>query len=153
MADEPSRLRIVGPGDSRNPRRPGPAVVWILVYASLFGAGLIYLRAKIPLLRKAIPETARAGRAEAPAPAADPVQPRPPAEHSPEREALLSGEGVPAAARGHYFQQLATERCNCGCERSIADCLLHEPTCTRSPAIAAKLIQDSSRPPEADPRR
>jgi hypothetical protein len=151
MADEPSRLRIVGPGESRNPRRPGPAVVWILVYASLFGAGLIYLRAKIPLLRKATP-VAGAGSSKAPA-RADPVQPRPPAEHSPEREALLSGEGVPAAAQGRYFQQLATERCNCGCERSIADCLLHEPTCTRSPAIAAKLIQDSSRPPEADPRQ
>jgi hypothetical protein len=142
MAEEPSHLRVVGPGESRNPRRPGPAVVWILVYAGLFGAGLIYLRAKIPLLRKVTPEAARAGSPQAPAPAADPVQPRPPAEHLPEREALLSGEGVPAAAQGRYFQRLATERCNCGCERSIADCLLHEPTCTRSPAIAAKMIQD-----------
>ena len=142
MADEPSPLRIVGPGESRNPRRPGPAVVWILVYAGLFGAGLIYLRAKIPLLRKVAPEAARSESAAAPAPAKGPAPTRPPAEHSPEREALLSGEGVPATARGSYFQRLATDRCNCGCERSIADCLLHEPTCTRSPAIAAKIIQD-----------
>jgi hypothetical protein len=144
MADEPSHLRIVGPGESRDPRRPGPAVVWILVYAGLFGAGLIYLRAKIPLLRRASPAAARADSAGgAPGPAADLVPSRPPAEHSPEREALLSGEGVPEAARGRYFQRLATERCDCGCERSIADCLLHEPTCTRSPAIAAKSVQDS----------
>jgi len=142
MADEHSRLRVVGSGESPNPRRPGPAVVWILVYAGLFGAGLIYLRAKIPLLRKADPEAARASAAKVATPAGDQVNSRPPAEHSPERESLLSGEGVPAAVRRRYFQRIATERCNCGCERSIADCLLHEPTCTRSPAIAAKMIQD-----------
>jgi hypothetical protein len=141
MTEEPSHLRVVGPGEGRHPRRPGPAVVWILLYAALFGAGLIYLRAKIPLLRKTAPE-ARVGPAEVPTPSADPVNSRQPAPHSPEREALLSGEGVPAAGRGRYFQRLSTERCNCGCERSIADCLLHEPTCTRSPAIAAGIVQE-----------
>ncbi|HEY6928732.1 MAG TPA: hypothetical protein VJA66_03560, partial [Thermoanaerobaculia bacterium] len=107
MAEEPTHLHVVGPGEGRRPRRPGPAVVWILIYAGLFGAGLIYLRAKIPLLRKTAQE-ARVGSAAAPTPPADPVNPRHGAAHSPEREALLSGEGVPTADRGRYFQRLST---------------------------------------------
>jgi hypothetical protein len=147
MADESPHLRVVDPRERRNSRRPGPAVAWILVYAAIFGAALIYLRAKSPLLRKSEPHvspiSSRDAKTRPERIAGDPHEPPRSVTSSLDRDSLLSGGGLPEKSRGRYFQRIATERCDCGCERSIADCLVHEPTCTRSPSIATHWIQDS----------
>src|SRR5262249_43984652 len=52
MPEELTHLRVVGPDQRPRPRRPGPAVLWILFYAALFAAALWYLRARSPLMHK-----------------------------------------------------------------------------------------------------
>jgi hypothetical protein len=127
MADNAAGLRIVGAEEKPRPRRPGPAVLWILVYAGIFGAALLYLRIHSPWKKAdGSPAGAVAG-----------------ATAKPSRDALLTAAGVPRAARNRYFERLSTERCDCGCDRTLADCLVTEKSCTRSPEIAAKLIQES----------
>lgn len=147
MADESPRFHVVDSGENRSPRRPGPAVAWILVYAGLFVAGLLYFRAKSPLFRKSASSTPSAGST---LPRSSPRGVRPSeaetgklGEISPSRESLLVGKGLPASSRGRYFERLATDRCNCGCERSLADCLVHEPACTRSPDLAGRIWKES----------
>jgi len=123
MADNAPGLRIVGADERRRSRRPGPAILWILVYAGLFGGGLLYLRFHAPWRK---PDT-RPGDAPARAPA------------KLDRDALLTAAGVPRAAKTRYFERLSTERCDCGCDRTLADCLVSEKSCSRSPALAAEI--------------
>ncbi|HTD53583.1 MAG TPA: hypothetical protein VK780_11210 [Thermoanaerobaculia bacterium] len=152
MADESPRFHVVDSGENRRgPRRPGPAVAWILVYAGLFAAGLLYFRAKSPLFRRSASSTPPAGSTSAVSPPRG-VRPREAGtgrlgEISPRRESLLAGEGLPASSRGRYFERLATDRCNCGCDRSLADCLVHEPACTRSPELAGRIWMESRQAP------
>jgi hypothetical protein len=55
------------------------------------------------------------------------------------RDALLAGQGLEEPARSRYFSRLATERCDCGCGRTLTDCLVNEKTCSRSPALADQI--------------
>jgi hypothetical protein len=128
MAENAPGLHVVGTDEPRRRSRPpGPAVLWILIYAGIFGAGLLYLRVHAPWKKSdALP-----GDAPARAPA------------KLDRDALLSADGVPRAAKARYFERLATERCDCGCQRTLADCLVSEKSCSRSPELASKLIPDS----------
>jgi hypothetical protein len=138
MAHEAPHLRVVGPGDGPRPGRPGPAVLLILIYAALFAAALWFLRSKSPLFQK----SRSSGQAKPTAASLPSPRPRllatarPP---RPSRDALLAGEALPEPSRAAYFQKLAVERCNCGCERTLSDCLANEPSCTRSPEIAGEL--------------
>ena len=139
MADKAPPLRVVAPDGGPPPRRrsPGPAVLAVLAYALLFGGALWYWRARAPFAAAKAPTTSP-DRAPAAGDSAAPVRTRPLP-----REALLSGEAVAPAARHDYFRHLATDRCNCGCERTLSDCLANERSCSRSPQLAEKLIQDS----------
>jgi len=127
MADNAPGLRIVGADERRRSRRPGPAILWILVYAGVFGAGLLYLRFHAPWRKP----DARPGDAPARAPVKF------------DRDALLTAAGVTRAAKSRYFEHLSTDRCDCGCDRTLADCLVSEKSCSRSPELASKLIQNS----------
>jgi hypothetical protein len=143
MDEEAPHLRIVGPEESRRRRRrPGAAVVLILLYALIFGAALWYLAARSNVWRKV--------RHEGTDTRVGPLAPRPPVSTPPRsglrggdgtdaRDALLAGEGLPEPARSRYFSRLATERCDCGCGRTLSDCLANEKSCSRSPALAEKL--------------
>jgi hypothetical protein len=108
----------------------------VLAYALLFGGALWYWRARSPLAAAKVPQTSAARAAAAVEPAAPPHA-RPVA-----REALLSGEAVVPSARPEYFRHLATDHCDCGCGRTLSDCLANEKSCSRSPQLAEKLIQD-----------
>jgi len=123
MADNAAGLRIVGSEERPRPRRPGPAVLWILVYAGVFGAALLYLRFHSPWKKADGTPAGTAARAQA----------------KPSRDALLTGAGVPRAAKNRYFERMSTERCDCGCDRTLADCLVTEKSCSRSPALAAEI--------------
>ncbi len=133
MSEEAPHLRVVGPGESTRRRRPGPALLFILLYALLFGGALWYLGVRSDLFRKKEPSlirrenTATRGRGT---PALS-------------RDALLAGEGIAEPARSRYFRRLATERCDCGCGRTLSDCLANEKSCSRSSDLAGRLIQDS----------
>jgi len=139
MGDKAPPLRMVARDAGPPPRRrsPGPAVLSVLAYALLFGGALWYWRARSPLASTKVPETSPA-RAPAAGDAA-----APPREHQLAREALLSGEAVVPAARHDYFRHLARDRCDCGCGRTLSDCLANEKSCSRSPQLASKVIQDS----------
>jgi hypothetical protein len=108
-------------------------VAWILVYAGLFAAGLVYLRSKSPFFER----RGEAAKTDLRGRAADASGGKP------GRDDLLGGTGVPAAARTRYFERLATERCNCGCERSLADCMVNEKSCSRSPMLAGEVWRQS----------
>src|SRR5262249_35965774 len=99
MADNAAGLRIVGSEERPRPRRPGPAVLWILVYAGVFGAALLYLRFHSPWKKADGTPAGTAARAQA----------------KPSRDALLTGAGVPRAAENRYFQRMSTERCAFRC--------------------------------------
>jgi hypothetical protein len=134
-SEEAPRFHVVGPHEGSRPRRPGPAVLSILLYAALFGGALWYLRAKSPLFHRAMAPgrpAALATRRPAGPTAGAPALPI-------SRDALLSGEKLPVAARAGYFRRLATDRCDCGCGRTLSDCLANEPACARSPAQASQL--------------
>ena len=66
-------------------------------------------------------------------------------EAAPSREELLAGEGISEPARSRYFSRLATERCDCGCGRTLTDCLVNEKTCSRSPELANQIRRQSAR--------
>jgi|GEM_PF-3527419 len=139
MADKAPPLRVVArdPGPPPRRRNPGPAVLSVLAYALLFGGALWYWRGRSPLAPAKVPQTSPS-RAPATSDSA-----APPRERQPAREALLSGEAVVPAAKHDYFLHLAKDRCDCGCGRTLSDCLANEKSCTRSPQLAGKLIQES----------
>lgn len=127
MADSPGPLRIVGPPRRPAARRPGPAVLLVLLYAALFAAALWWLRAASPLFPRRPSVPARPATA--------------PKSEILSRSALLSGQGLLPAARDEYFRGLSTSCCTCGCEASLRDCLLTEQACTRSPELAREVLE------------
>ena len=122
MGDTPTSLRVVGPTERRTSRRPGLAVVLVLIYGLLFAAGLWILRARSPLFHRA--------------------QPSAPAQESKTvpRSSLLSGEDLSPVARDEYFRGLSTQCCTCGCEANLRDCLLTDQACRKSPEMANALM-------------
>src|SRR5207253_787934 len=52
MGDFPGPLRIAGSPRRPAARRPGPAVLLVLLYAALFAAALWWLRAASPLFQR-----------------------------------------------------------------------------------------------------
>ena len=141
MADRIPPLRIVRPPEARPPRRrwPGSAVVLIVLYAGIFGAGLWWFKSASPLLRQ------RAERRPAEG-ALDPKKPLPSSPASDtaarvvRRASLLAGEGLSEPARAVYERRIAGERCDCGCELTLQACLARDRLCSRSPAIAEKIL-------------
>src|SRR5262245_25755076 len=144
MSRNEPHLRIVGSEESIRRRRPGLALVLVLLYAALFGGALWYLAARTGIWRrKSTPKPSTTASASV-APAA--------ARHGrgdgatggrgvtkAAREALLGGEGVAEAGKERYFSRLATERCDCGCSRTLSDCLVNEKSCSKSPELARKI--------------
>ncbi|HEY6146083.1 MAG TPA: hypothetical protein VIZ69_00235 [Thermoanaerobaculia bacterium] len=130
MSDPASRLRLIPGGDAprRRHSRPGPAVLLVLVYATLFAAGLWLIRARTKDVRRA-----RAAEAA----------PQKAGRHS--RAELLAGAWIPAALRPRYFARLAAECCTCGCDLSVHDCLEGDVSCSRSPEIAEEIGRSLSR--------
>jgi hypothetical protein len=126
MADSPAPLRVVGPSERRPARRPGPAVVLVLLYGLLFAAALWMLRARSPLFHRTQTNTA---------PSVPPEK-----GESVTRSSLLSGEGLSPAARDEYFRGLSTQCCTCGCEANLRDCLLTDQACRKSPEMAGALM-------------
>ena len=130
MADSTGPLRIVGPSERRAARRPGPAVVLILLYGLLFAGALWLLRARSPLFHRqrtnSVPAspTARIEKAA-----------------SVPRSSLLSGEGLSPVARDEYFLGLSTRCCTCGCESNLRDCLVSDQACQKSPEMAGELME------------
>ena len=130
MADSPGPLRIVGPSERRATRKPGPAVVLILLYGLLFAAALWVLRARSPLFH--LPRVS--------APAAVPTV-RLEKGESITRSSLLSGEDLSPVARDEYFLGLSTRCCTCGCESNLRDCLVSDQACQKSPEMAGELME------------
>jgi hypothetical protein len=123
------RLTVVRPRPPAPSRRPGAAVVAVLVYALLFALALWYLRSK----------WMRGPLSPAPARTAPPAAAARSA--SDERAWLLGGAGLPAAGRARLDRRLAAERCDCGCELALKDCLAQDRSCVRSPEIARGIAQ------------
>jgi hypothetical protein len=130
MADSPGPLRIVGPSERRVTRKPGPAVVLILLYGLLFAGALWMLRARSPLFHRQ-----RTNFVPASLPA------RPEKVESVSRSSLLSGEGLSPVARDEYFLGLSTRCCTCGCESNLRDCLVSDQACQKSPEMAGELME------------
>src|SRR5450432_2377840 len=146
MAERPGPIRIVPqpPAPVPRARRPGPAVVVILVYASLFGAGLWWFRARSPLFRDrragesgsrtAVPAASAAK--SPPAEGGSTSRPNPPPDLVARRAALLAGDGLSAPARLEYDRRISAERCTCGCDLPLRKCLAQDRACARSPELA-----------------
>jgi hypothetical protein len=126
MADSPAPLRVVGPSERRPARRPGLAVVLVLLYGLVFAAALWMLRARSPLFHQA--QTTAA-------PSVPPEK-----VESVTKSSLLSGEDLSPVARDEYFRGLSTQCCTCGCEANLRDCLLTEQACRKSPEMAGALM-------------
>jgi hypothetical protein len=124
---EPSfKLRAVGE-DEPPPRRgrgPGIAVLLVLVYALTFAAALWLLWSYAR--RERTP-------AKAPAPRA--------ATSLTDRSAIAAGDGLRPSARAAYRRELTRNRCDCGCGRTLQECLTVDPKCSRSPELAERLRQ------------
>jgi hypothetical protein len=127
MADSTGPHRIVGPSERPGARRPGPAVIIVLLYAALFAAALWWLRARSPVFQR---------RPSLVAPSAPGTK----SEALP-RSALLAGEGLGPSARDEYFRGLSTYCCTCGCEASLRDCLLTDQACGTSPEMAQEILE------------
>jgi hypothetical protein len=127
MADSTGPYRIVGPSERPAARRPGPAVILVLLYAALFAAALWWLRSRSPLFQR---------RPSVAAPSAAGTK----SEVLP-RSALLAGEGLGPAARDEYFRGLSTYCCTCGCEASVRDCLLTDQSCGTSREMAQEILE------------
>jgi len=125
MADSPAPLRAVRAFEPRPARRPGAAVVLVLLYGLLFAAALWILRARSPLFHGA--------RVAAPPAPLERVE-------SVTRSSLLSGERLSPVARDEYFRGLSTQCCTCGCEANLRDCLLTDQACKKSPEMAEALM-------------
>jgi hypothetical protein len=130
MADSPGPLRVVGRFERRAARRPGPAVVIIVLYGLLFAGALWFLRARSPLFHR--PKTV-------PVPASRPALAEKP--ESVPRSSLLSGEDLTPVARDEYFRGLSTRCCTCGCEANLRDCLMTDEACMTSPELATELME------------
>jgi hypothetical protein len=129
MPEPHPHLRAVEPDEDRPPRRrsPGAAVVLVLLYAALFGAGLWWFRSRSPLFHRS---------QLAPPPS------RPVAESAARRQDLSSGKGLIGAARDEYLRRIATDCCACGCDLSLERCLATEKTCPQSPPRAAAILEE-----------
>jgi len=128
MADPTGPHRIAPSGERPAARRPGPAVILVLLYAALFAAALWWLRAASPLFerRPSVAASPAAGKKSEIFP----------------RSALLAGEGLAPVARDEYFRGLSTHCCTCGCEASLRDCLLTEKSCRTSPELAQGILEE-----------
>jgi hypothetical protein len=124
MRNSPEPLREAGTGSRRRTRWPGLAVLLVLLYGLLFLAGLVWLRARSPLFQ---------GRKEAPAR-------RAPRDRIP-TAALLTGEGLPLAAREEYLRGLSSRCCPCGCELTVGGCLLSGEACVKSLEDAREMME------------
>lgn len=135
MSDPPPRLRVVEAGapPARNRRLPGPAVLVVLAYSLLFGAGLWMMRAWIVPARRGTIRPPAAGGA-GPSDASRPSGGR-------SRATLLAGAWIPAAIRPRYFARLAAECCTCGCGLSVQNCLERDASCARSPELAEDIAR------------
>ena len=125
MADSPAPLRAVRAFERRPARRPGAAVVLVLLYGLLFAAALWILRARSPLFHGA-----RVATPPAPLERVESVT----------RSSLLSGERLSPVARDEYFRGLSTQCCTCGCEANLRDCLMTDQACQKSPEMAVELM-------------
>jgi hypothetical protein len=125
MADSTGPLRIVSRPERQTGRGPGPAVLLVLVYATIFAAALWWIKARSPMFQKR------------------PAPPPPTAQKSDvvPRSALLSGEGLAPVARDEYFRGLSTQCCPCGCEANLRDCLLTEESCAVAPDLAREILE------------
>jgi hypothetical protein len=162
MSPEEPRFRVVGPEDTIRRRPPGPAFLLVCLYAALFGGALWYLGARTGIWKKNAP----ASRGASPAPVVPAsvssgqgdgetggkgergrgdAGTRERGANAPSRDALLAGEGISEPARSRYFSRLTTERCDCGCARTLSDCLVNEKTCSRSPELANQIRRQSAR--------
>jgi hypothetical protein len=117
---------VVGPERRHRSRRPGPAVLWILLYAILFAVALWFLRVT-PRPGRDAAVSAASGTQDGNAWAAP-------------RTALLSGDDLTPPARDEYLRRLSAECCPCGCDLTVRDCLLSEEKCTKSPELARALL-------------
>lgn len=129
MPETNPRFRVVGEGEPppRRRRGPGVAVLLVFLYALAFAVALWLLWREARRERAAPPPASRAA-----APAPIPVS-------VPDRNALRTGEGMRPAARTEYLRELERDRCDCGCGRTLQDCLSSDRKCTRSPELATRL--------------
>lgn len=104
----------------------------VLLYTALFALALWYLRSKGP----------RAHAAGSPGPAGRAPLSAARRGGAPDRAFLLSGAGLTGAAREQLGRRLGAQRCDCGCELTLHDCLARDQSCSRSPEIAATLARE-----------
>ncbi|HEV8610032.1 MAG TPA: hypothetical protein VGS98_08195 [Thermoanaerobaculia bacterium] len=125
MSDrERPTLRAVDPGDPPPPARrrgPGVAVIAVLGYGLLFLFSLFYFsrQSKVQGPKSRVPKPAVS------------------------RASLIEGIGLSPAAREKYLLRLGAERCDCGCDMTLAACLARDLTCVRSPVLAGAHMQAS----------
>jgi hypothetical protein len=135
MSPEEPRFRVVGPEETIRRRPPGAAFLFVCLYAALFGGALWYLGARTGIWKKTVRKVGATPSSVVPASGT-----RGRAANALSRDALLAGQGLSEPARSRYFSRLSTERCDCGCARTLTDCLVNEKTCSRSPELAEKLL-------------
>ena len=119
-------LKAVDPTDRPpvKPRRgPGIAVTAIAVYSLLFMGALWWFKR---------PSKVQGPKSKVVAPAP-----------APSREALIAGTGLSPIARDAYLLRLDADRCDCGCDMTVAACLTRDRTCVRSPALAGERMRAS----------
>jgi hypothetical protein len=142
MPEPHPHLRVVAPDEATPPRRrgPGAAVLMVLLYAGLFGAGLWWFRARSPLFQRGSQvfpfppppvsqSSSRRGDGET-------------GRRGDSREALRTGASLVGAAREEYLRRIATDCCACGCDLSLERCLATEKTCPESPPRAAAILEE-----------
>ncbi len=134
MPNSGLKLRIVGEGEppprrGRRRRGPGLAVILVGLYAILFAAALWWMKNQ-------------ASHDRGPASAARGGEPtRAPRAGATERAGLLAGKGLSPPAREEYVQRLANDRCDCGCELTLRECLAGEEKCARSADMAEERLR------------
>src|SRR5262249_31942707 len=120
-------------------RRPGAAVLVVLLYGALFPAGLWWFRSRSPLFtRSQVAPSPSRPVAQSEARRGDGATGR----QGDNREFLRSGAGLIGAAREEYLRRIATECCSCGCDLSLERCLATEKTCPESPPRAAAIFEE-----------
>ena len=128
MSDPVSKLRAVGDGErpARIRRGPGLAVILVAVYALAFAVALWWIKGQAlgTSARKASGAGDPAG-----APAGASRIPR-------DRQDLLSGASLQPEARAEYFERLAVDCCDCGCDMTLSRCLVGDQKCSRSAQMA-----------------